>query len=134
METEMKNNIQIYLTYRDGENLPYITAYIKKFVPEVKEEDIIYKQGNDLMPLYFIVEYYNKTIVGRTVIDLKLTGEITKECIYKLNHFADLLSMGNNVKTERIFLINSRYDTQDIQHNYKAICLGRILKFDNSIS
>jgi hypothetical protein len=131
----MDNKNQIFLTYRDEEKLPYVKAYMKKYISFLNELDIQYhKRGNEFTPSYFVVERYKGNMGYRSVIDVKLFGKITSECIFELNHYANILSTGNELITERIFIVSRNCSTMFVPLNFKIICLDNIIKYEDTVA
>jgi hypothetical protein len=132
--SKMEKNNQIYLKFNDEEKLPYVVAYIKKHIPYAKESDIRYKRGNECMSHYFIVERYREGRGYRSVIDVKLSGKITPVCIAELNIYTKILSVGNGLKTERVFIVNPDCDTSNVPDYIKTIRLDKVIRHDKSVA
>jgi len=126
----MALNPHIYLTYSDSEKLPYVTAFIEINMPGIKASEIIYKKVNELIGPYFIMEYNKEDKSYRSVMDIILSGEIKPDSIAEMNNLANLLSLGNNIETERILLVYPGCNTSFVPLNFKTICLDKILRYE----
>ena len=131
-ETEMEKNNQIYLTYWDDEKLPYVIAFMKKNIPNLREFDIQYKRVDKISP-YFIIEWHSENMKHRSIIDIRLSGHITPMCVADLNHYANIFT-GDDSIIERIFIVSNDCNTSLIPLNFKTVSLNEIIRFEKSMA